>query len=104
MRIFNFIALIRTINDQDVNAELDVDVKNLDRGLKEYTYRMKIPSSDVSNAGKVKLKVKNQYGTAESDVKIVFQICHLHNNVDASIYVYVRGRNFSKYLALYRLG
>lgn len=59
----------RIVDDRDVNADFSVDVKELDLGLKECTYTMLIPSTDLSDAGRYTLKVRNKFEAAESSVR-----------------------------------
>lgn len=60
--------LCRTVDGNDVNADFSVDVKELDLDLKECTYRMTIPSTELSDTGTYKVKVKNKFDSAESSV------------------------------------
>ena len=52
-------------------ADCSVDVREIELGLKECTYRMTIPSTDLSDTGMYTVKVKNKHGSAESSVSIL---------------------------------
>lgn len=52
-------------------ADCSVDVKDIELGLKECTFRMTIPSTDLSDTGTYTVKVKNKHGSAESSVSLI---------------------------------
>ena len=58
------------MDGKDVIADCTVDVKDIELGLKECTYRMTIPSTDLSDTGMYTVKVKNKHGFAESSVSL----------------------------------
>lgn len=60
----------RIVDSRDVMADCSVDVRDIELGLKECTYRMTIPSTDLSDTGTYTVKVKNKHGSAESSVSI----------------------------------
>lgn len=55
----------------DVDAEFTTDVRDIDLGLKECTFKMIIPSTDLSDTGTYFVKAKNKFGSAESSVRII---------------------------------
>lgn len=58
-------------------ADCSVDVKDIELGLKECTYRMTIPSTDLSDTGMYTVKVKNKHGSAESSVSLSYIVVNI---------------------------
>ncbi|XP_065224775.1 uncharacterized protein LOC135848732 isoform X2 [Planococcus citri] len=59
-----------TVDDRDVNAEFNVKVKDIELGLKECTYTMTIPSTELSDTGTYKVKVTNKHGSTDSSASL----------------------------------
>lgn len=64
---------------EDEFHNFSVETKDIDDGLKEYTYTLTIPSGHHKDTGQYKFIAKNKYGQDECSVSYVKDyLCHVN--------------------------